>query len=607
MPRWMIPLVLSLTAIALLPSLWADFVNLDDGEYVTDNGILKNGSLVELLTTPVQGNHHPLTMLSLYLNFLVSGNDAWSYHLLNLLLHLANTYLLFRLAMHLSNNNIIVAFTTAILFGVHPMHVESVAWVSERKDVLYALFFLAGLTYYVKYVEAGSRKHYALVILFLALSLMSKPAAVIFPVVLLAIDFFKRRPLRVGLLVEKIPFFALAVVLGIITMLEQKSAGATGQEIFSTTTKVLFGFYGIMMYFVKMLLPVNLAVFYPYPAINTALPAEYYIGPLFFLVLVGLFYFTMKKYRAVAFGLLFYVINLLLVLQFLPVGSAVIAERYTYVPYIGLFFAAGWWISHLSNSGIMKASRIILPVAGIFAILSWNQSTVWNSSKSLWQQAVENHPSNKAYANMGTLMRNEKNYNEALEYFNKAIALNTIDHEAYNNRGNVYFDMNMPQLSIRDYRQSLILKPDYFPALDNMAAQYAVMGKFDSALFYENQALKIKPDYKVAYSNRALIYMQLNQYEAAIRDWQSFLEYEPDAADVYNTIGFCYQSMNRFQESLTYINKAIEMSPQPMFYLNRSYTYSGLQNMDQARRDALTARQGGVKVPDDHAAKLGIQ
>ena len=166
-PPWIVPFILIATFLAFIPALKAGFVNWDDGEYVLDNLLIRDFSKINLiLTTPVQGNYHPLTMISLALNYSISGTEAWSYHLLNLLLHLVNCFLVFRLVLMLSKKNIVIAFTTAILFGIHPMHVESVAWVAERKDVLYGLFFLAGLIFYTKYADTGSKKQYGFALFF---------------------------------------------------------------------------------------------------------------------------------------------------------------------------------------------------------------------------------------------------------------------------------------------------------------------------------------------------------------------------------------------------------------------------------------------------------
>ena len=398
--QWIIPFILLVTFLAYIPVLKAGFVNWDDGDYVTENLLIRSFANIKLLfTTPVQGNYHPLTMISLAFNYAISGSQAWSYHLLNLLLHLVNCILVFRLALLLSNRNIIIAFTASILFGIHPMHLESVAWVSERKDVLYGLFFLAGLISYTKFADAGLKKHYWLTLVFFILSLLSKPAAIIFPLVLFCIDLLRKRKFNLRSVSEKVPFFILSVLLGVLTLSAQKTAGAAGVEAFSMGTKILFGFYGLMMYFINMILPLNLSPFYPLPALNEKLSMAFYLAPLFFATLTVLFIYSLKKIRPLAFSILFYVVNLLLVLQVFTVGSAIIAERYTYIPYIGLFYAAGWMIDRYAKSNLSKSYIIILPVTLLFSIATFRQASIWQDGVSLWEHAIKTNPSSRAYTN----------------------------------------------------------------------------------------------------------------------------------------------------------------------------------------------------------------
>lgn len=608
-PKWHLPLIFILTFLVYIPALTAGFVNWDDPDYVGENSYLIRdlSRLPELFTTPVQGNHHPITMLSLALNFAISGEDAWSYHLFNLIFHLVNCYLVYRFVLLLTKNNSLIAFVTSLLFAIHPLHVESVAWVSERKDVLYTLFFLAGHISFTRYLDTSDKKQYWLTLLFVILSLLSKPAAVIFPVSLFCIDVLRRRQFSFKLIIEKIPFFIPAILMGILTISAQKNVGATGEEYFGLGKNILFGFYGILMYFVKMIIPYKLSAFYPFPALNEALPPVYYIGPVFALLLAAAVYFTWKKYRFVAFGIGFYIVNLLLVLQIFSVGSAVIAERYTYVPYIGLFFIAGCLLDRYAKGNLNKAYYIILPVALIFSIISFMQARTWKDGATLWDTIIKNQPSSRAYSARATLLRKEKKYKEAIDYYTQAIKLNAIDHESYNNRANIYMDMNKFDSAILDYKQALAVKPDYYVALDNIGGWFARRNMYDSALIYFNRVLQQKPDYKITYSNRGLTYMGMKQYDLAIRDWQKFLEYEPDAADVMNTIGLCYRMMGKNQEALGYINRAIQLIADPAFFLNRSYTYNNLGNKENARKDALTAKQNGVQVDAAYAASLGIQ
>jgi len=636
-PKWHLPFIFILTFIVYIPALTAGFVNWDDPDYVGENNYLIRdlSRLPELFTTSVQGNHHPVTMFSLALNFAISGDDAWSYHLFNLIFHLVNCYLVYRFALILTKNNSLIAFVTSLLFAIHPLHVESVAWVSERKDVLYTLFFLAGHIAFTKYVDTNDKKQYWFTLLFLVLSLLSKPAAVIFPVSLFCIDILRRRQFSFKLITEKIPFFIPAIIMGLITIGAQKEVGATGEEYFGLGKNILFGFYGILMYFVKMIIPYQLSAFYPFPPLNESLPPVYYIGPLFALALAAVVYFTWKKYRFVAFGISFYIANLLLVLQIFSVGSAVIAERYTYVPYIGLFFIAGCLLDRFVKGNLTKAYTIILPVALIYSAISFMQARTWKDGATLWDTIIKNQPSSRAYSARATLLRKDANslrdsasrlmarrntqeankiyaeannsYNQAISYYTQAIKLNAIDHESYNNRANIYMDLNKFDSAFLDYKKALVVKPDYYVALDNIGGWFARRNLFDSALIYFNRVVQQKPDYKVVYSNRGLTYMSLKQYELAIRDWQQFLQYEPDAADVINTIGLCYRMLGKNQEALGYINRAIQLIPDPAFFLNRSYTYNNLGNRENAKKDALTAKQNGVQVDAAYAASLGIQ
>ena len=600
--------ILLITLVAYLPAVKAEFVNWDDPDYTNKQtlaGFLSDYSL--LFTKSIQGNFHPLTMFSLTLNYSLSGMDPWSYHLFNLLFHLANCLLVYRLALLLSNKNSIIAFTSAILFAIHPMHVESVAWVSERKDVLYGLFFILGLISYTKYVTTGSRKQYWYTALFLVLSLLSKPAAVIFPVALFCIDLLKKRKLSLRLFIEKIPFFLLVIPIGILTVLSQQKAGATGTGAFSMGERILFVCYNFMMYIVKSIVPLNLSAFHPFPPTNKSLPVEYYLSPLFVITMAILFFYSLKRNRIVAFGLLFFLVNSLLIMQFFLVGSAIYADRYTYIPYIGLFFIAGWLIDRYANTKLSRAYAIIIPVTLVLSILTFRQAGIWQTSAKLWDNAIKVQPSSKAYDNRAVLFRDEKNYQKAIEYYTKAIHINVIDHEGYTNRGNVYFDLKQYDSAFQDFQKALSIKPDYYTAMDNLGALYGLRGQFDSAIIYLTRALSIKPDYAPAYRNRGLAYAQSGRNEEAIKDFEESLKTQPDDPDIINFIGACYLALKKYDQALSNINKAIELKPDPHFYLNRAYCYNAMQKTDAARSDALTAKQGGLEIDPGFAKLLGIQ
>jgi tetratricopeptide (TPR) repeat protein len=321
-----------------------------------------------------------------------------------------------------------------------------------------------------------------------------------------------------------------------------------------------------------------------------------------------------------------------LVLQVFSVGSAVIAERYTYVPYIGLFFIAGCLLDRFARGNLKKAYAVLIPVTLIFSILSFLQVQTWKSGETLWDNVIKNQPCSRAYSARATLFRRDanrlrdeaanaktkeeanaknleanRNFQLAINHYTEAIKLNAIDHESYNNRANIYMDLNKFDTALINYRQALSVKPDYYVTFDNIGAMYARKGMYDSALYYFTKALEKKPDYKPTYNNRAITYFYMKRYEEAIKDWQKYLQYEPSDADVINSIGECYRMLGKNQDALVYINRAIAIVQRASFFLNRSYTYKNLNNIESARNDALVARKAGIQLDANYAASLGIQ
>ncbi len=605
--KWALPAVLILTFLAYTPAFFAGFVNWDDGDYSYNNIIIRSlTNFKQLFTTPIQGNYHPLTMFTLAINYAISGDHAWSYHLFNVILHLINCALVFRFAMTLSNRNLVIAFITAAFFGIHPMHVESVAWVSERKDVLYGLFFIAAMNAYTKYVDTNSRKQYILTIVFGILSLLSKPAAVILPVALFCIDLYRKRTISAKLFLDKIPLFIPALILGYATYAAQKAIGAATTTLFPLTSRIFMGFYGIMAYFIKMIFPFNLATFYGFPPINQSLPDSYYISPLFFIALAIGFYFSFKRNRILAFAISFYLVNLALVLQFLTVGSAIIADRYSYIPYIGLFFFIGWLIYKYVKPA--TAFYAVGSVLFLFTLLSFKQVTTWHDGASLWDHAIKTAPSYKAYLNRATLLKDEKNYDQAVTYFGEAINLNPqLGTDAYIYRGNVYFEQKKYDLAFEDYKKALQTNQTDFTVLHNMGVVFSFRNQYDSALKYYNLALAKNAAYKAAYNSRGVLYMNREKFAEAIIDFHNYLRFDPKASEMYNIIGTCYRGSLKQDSSLKYINKAIQLNPEPNYYLNRAMTYGAMNNYALAREDVLKAKSKGVKIDPALARELGIQ
>ncbi len=603
-----IPLIL--TIIAYLPSFQSGFVTWDDPDYVINNQMIRSFSnLHALLFTPLQGNYHPLTMLSLALNYAISGQDAGSYHALNVLLHLMNVILVFFFVYRLTEKKIWIAFITALLFGIHPLHVESVAWVSERKDVLYTFFFLSGLMAYLKYLEAKSIIKIVPVFIFFILSLLSKPAAVIFPFVLMTIDYAIRRGSSIRIWVEKIPFLGLSLVMGILTLQAQTIQGSVSYiQNFPLSFKFTFGFYGLMMYILKTVLPIHLCAMYQYPPLNESLPLPYYISLIFGLGLILIFIRTFRKNRLIAFSLMFYVLNLMLVLQFFPVGSAVMADRYTYVPLIGIFLIIGYgfqeWVSRHGGKPPMVGLVAVAIVSICLTYMSNKQTNTWKSNVALWDRVIEIEPGSEAYSHRALAFKQEGNINAALELFNKAIPMNKLATIALMNRGTIYFQLGKDSLAFADYRSSLALNQNNSTLLVNIANLFGRQGAYDSCLYYVNKSMKIDSSNKDNYRTRSMCFEHMQKYEEAISDLKHLISID-SSGEVMNEIGANYQFLKNYNESIIWLNKAIAQNPKSaQFYFNRSQSYFYSRDKQNALLDVDRARQLGMAIPESYFSLL---
>ena len=580
---WMPAVCIVLAIIAFSPVFKAEFLSWDDSDYVTNNqAIQTQGNLMKIMTQPVQGNYHPLTMLTLAINYAISGKDATSYHVLNLLLHLLNVLLVFLFVLKFTRQKRWAAFVTAVLFAVHPLHVESVAWIAERKDVLYSFFFLAGMLSYLYYLEKRSWTRFAGVLVLFFLSLLSKPSAIVFPLVLLALDYFYKRLTTPAAYVEKIPFLVLSVIFGLLALHGQSSTGAVlYSSMIPPHFKFFFGFYGIMMYLVKAIVPVNLCTFYPYPAINAALPLIYYAAPLVVLLLVALIFARFRKNRFVVFSSLFYLVNLALVLQFYPVGSAIIADRYSYMPLIGLFLPAGLffqgWIDRNSGKSNGAGFALLIAVSLLLTVLTYYQSSTWRNDATLWDKAISAAQSSRAYTFRGMAYQKSGDNVRAVEMYSKAIAMNEAEKDALTNRGDLYFNEKKYDLAISDYSQILAVYPDIQQVIQNRGAAYTAAGKYDLALSDMNLALKMDPASPNGYANRALLEQALNRHLAAVDDFYKHMQISPDkTGDVWNTMGVSYLKLNLDSKALECFDKALDLTNNPVFVKNREVARSKL-------------------------------
>ncbi|MFW5886290.1 MAG: hypothetical protein ACOCUL_00900, partial [Bacteroidota bacterium] len=423
---WMLGgLALIMTFLVYHSSLKNDFVNWDDPAYIMGNPHFKDFSIIKVFQSYDVGNYHPFTIISLYIDYQLSMSDVndpsllkpYYFHLHNLLLHLAGVMLVLGFAYFLLGKKGGAAFFVALLYGIHPMHVESVAWISERKDVLYAMYFFASLLCYMLYREHGQKKWYYWSLFFFLFSLFSKGQAVTLSLVIVLIDIYQRREINKSFFIEKLPYLGLSFMFGLIAINAQQTGGGSGQVDISFFDSFLVGFFGIMMYVYKFFCPVNLACFHPYIFNEHGeLPAIVNYSILIVIGIGTVIYFLSRKDRAVWFGPLFFLVTIFPVLQFFPVGRQIIAERYTLIPYVGLSIFLIHLVQKLLEIPTCKKhyKTVYAGLGGFILVLSvqaHNQAKIWENTETLWSQVLELYPNTtEAYINRGYWYNQVKRY-----------------------------------------------------------------------------------------------------------------------------------------------------------------------------------------------------
>lgn len=612
--------ILALTFLVYLPALDNQFTDWDDNFYVTENPLVSHPDAGAILTTPVAGNWHPLTIASFAMNYQEAKLDPRAYHWTSVLLHLANTALVFFFVRALARGRRWTPLAAAALFGIHPMHVESVAWVAERKDVLYAFFYLAGLIAYLRHVDHKRPAWLAAALVLFVLSCASKPAAVVFPLTLLAIDWFRKRRFTRGVWLEKAPFFLVALIDGVVTLQIQRSSGAI-TEHWGPFQKLLFAAYGLVMYVVKLFVPVRLSAIYPYPSLAPgAIGPEYYVTLFIAALGIPALLWLFRRSRVVLFGFAFYLINVLLVLQFFSIGGAVMADRYTYVAYVGLFVALAWWLDEprerLAPAARAAVAAIVLALIPVSAYASYKRADVWQNAETLWNDTIGKYPGRiaDAYNNRGFYYYNEgKRYDAALADFDQAIALNPNVAKVWVNKGNVLAAMGRNDSSLVAFDRAIALKPDFADAWNNRGALKLQMGNLAGTIADCSRAIELDPRHRDAFANRSLAYVQSGQFDKAIPDSRRAVELQPGRPDNYlqlGTIAFALSRLGRYGEAVATFDETIRQAPpdesrMAAYFLYRSAAKEGAGDKAGALADAREAERRGLRVDPAYLKKLG--
>jgi len=561
--------VYSVLALGALLVFWQvrsfEFINYDDNVFLTENPHFSHGlnrdDIIWAFTTPNVRNWLPLTWLSFMLDSQLFGLNPYWMHLENLFLHIANTLLLFAILKRITGSLWPSAFVSAA-FALHPMHVESVAWIIERKDVLSTLFLLLTLAAYVGYVRRRSLVSYMLTVLLFALGLLAKPMLVTLPFVLLLLDYWpldrfaasqtiktpsgeyvkpvpvpERRRILHRVIVEKIPFLALAAVSGVITFLSQQNSGEVA------TYRIANVFLSYVRYIGKMFWPQNMAVFYPFE--NVSIPTWQIVLCVLILLIISIFAVRFgREQRYLPVGWFWFVGTLIPVIGLVQSGVQSYADRYTYIPYIGLFIVIAWGLPELLSKWLYRkiargiAAAMVLTAMGIG---TYRQVGYWKNSSTLFTHAIEVTQNNYiAHNNLGVAYGNLGRYQDAIESCKQAIKIKPDYVDAHCNLGTAYLNLGRYQDAIESCKQAIKIKPDYAEAHNNLGVAYGNLGCYQDAIESCKQAIKIKPDYAEAHNNLGFAYSNLGRYQDAIESYKQAIKIKPDYAEAHNNLGNAY-------------------------------------------------------------------
>ena len=534
------------------------FIDYDDDRYVTENLNVQKGltkdSIIWAFKSTFASNWHPLTWLSHMLDFQLYGMNSEAHHLINVFLHVLNTLLLF-LVFRRMTDEIWKSCFVAALFALHPLHVESVAWVAERKDVLSTFFWMLTMWSYTLYVERPVRSMYFLSLLFFMLGLMSKPMLVTLPFVLLLLDYWplrrfqfryqdgsrntKKKPIAISLIREKTPFFILSAASCVVTFLVQKKGGAIGSlDVFNLKVRIANTIVSYSEYIGKMFWPVKLSVFYPHPGI---LSVWKIIGACFLLVSISFLAIKYsRKYPWLAVGWLWYLGTLVPVIGFIQIGTQAMADRYTYIPLIGLFIMIAWGFPEVLSKWRYKRITIIpiaVAVLSILAVTTWFQTRYWKNGITLFEHALEVTENNYVvHNNLGFALKEEGRVTEAVENYLAALRINPDFEMAHLNIGVILAGRGDNEAAIKHYKEVLRIKPDFITAYINLGNARLRQGRIADAFDHYSEALRLDPDSAEAYNGLGAVMIRTGRIEKAIELFQKALQIKPGYKEAQNNL-----------------------------------------------------------------------
>lgn len=580
-------IVIAIILLTVIVAVYAQvgshqFITLDDDAYVTDNPHIAAGltgsTVLWAFTTVDYFYWQPLTWLSHMTDIHLYGMNPRGHHLTNVVLHLLCSLGLLLLFVRLTGKVWQSSFV-AFLFALHPQSVESVAWVAERKDVLSALFWCLTLFVYVEYTLKRTRSLYIVSLGLFVLGLMAKPMIVTLPVIMLLLDFWplgrmqsekptiplRERIMEIRpLLLEKVPFVMLSLVSAVVTMYGNSQAGGmrTLEEL-PLLLRLENAVVSYVAYIGKALLPLNLALFYPFPV---AVPLWKVVGSLVVLLLVTAFVIRQKAEKPyLMVGWFWFLVTLLPVSGLFQSGEQAMADRFSYIPRVGLLLMAAWGFTALAQKG--KRRKLILAGAAgavliVATVLTWQQLGYWRDSISLYRRTLQLTTGNYTiHNNLGLALAEQGDLQGAIQEYRDALKIRTDKPFIHNNLGMALAKQGFYDDAIAAYRQALLLSPGYANAYNNLGMALAGQGNLDGALQNYRQALGINPDNADAYYNMGLAFARKGDFNSAISAYRQALRITPSDLDAHLNLGTAYAGMGQLDLAIGKFQEVLLMDP----------------------------------------------
>jgi len=573
-------LLLAACAVVLIvhwPALSAQALSSDDTQYLAHNFLVQNPSWTSAriflteVTNPstVGGYYQPLPMISLMLDYALGGrvDNFFAFHRTALALHIVNTALVITL-LYLLFGSPWIAAALGLLFGIHPVTIESVVWVSERKTLLATLFSFSSLALYVQYARSKNWKFYAACLIAYILALMSKPTSTPLPILLLLLDFWPLKRLNRHVVFEKLPFFAIGFTSAIITYLSQSgtaSVGLPGER--GVTPILLIICHNIFFYPFKILWPINVFSYYAYPSpfspANPLLLAAV-IGSL--LILLALI-ISLRWTRAPLAGSLIFFIAVLPTMQVIGFSNVIASDKFAYIPSIGfliLLAAFFKWLCGRSSSLMSNiiVTALVIVLAGAEAVATRHYLGYWRNTLSLGQYLLKRSPNESdLYNQMGYALQTEGRYDEAIKYYRKAIQMMPDFADAYSNLAVTLREQGKLDEAIETYRQALKFEPNDAALHYNLANALQQQGKLDEAVIHYREVIKLNPRQPDAYNNLANVLAEQGKFDEAVACYQQALEIKPGDAVTYNNLGITLFDMGKIGEAVNYYTMALRIRP----------------------------------------------